>query len=102
MSRGKLGVTNRPRPSLPHMDCLTKRQALEQLWRDRLVEAKKRYELACERRRQILGEQQAYLVADGGAASPADPVLRMELEARAEYDDALRAFTYLILHGRKP
>jgi hypothetical protein len=70
------------------MEELTERQALERLWRQRVVEAKKRYEFATGLCRGIDSERR--------------PQLAPESEALAEYADALAAFTDLVLRGRRP
>jgi len=74
------------------MDGLTERQRLEQLLRERVIQARQRYE--CTRRAcgQIAGAPAQCLNQSGA----------LESEALAEYADALGAFADLVLRGRRP
>ena len=65
---------------------------MEQLWRERVIQARKRYECARRACGQIAGAPAQCLSESGG----------MESEALAEYAHALGAFADLVLRGRRP
>ena len=77
------------------------RQALEEMWRDRLHEAEERFRNASEQYRL----QQQVL---SGPVRPAvskrevQEALRLENEARLEYMRVLQIFTRLVLRGVQP
>ena len=76
------------------------RQQLEDLWRSKLAEAQLRYKAATEEYRKLLGE-----IPRDVPPAPGNPLAlarHAESEALAEYTRALRNFTELTLHGKRP
>jgi hypothetical protein len=77
------------------------KQALEDIWRQRVREARLRYEAASAAFRKTWGEhfEQRLSVDPTHAIQQARKV---ESEALAEYMRALKIFTDLVLHGKIP
>ncbi len=76
------------------------RQQLEDLWRSKLEQAQLRYKAATEKYRKLLGE--APRDVPPAPDSPLALARHAESEALAEYTRALRVFTELTIHGRRP
>jgi hypothetical protein len=69
---------------------------VEEMWRDRLHAAARQYHLASANLRRV---REHIKEPDSSAVAQAS---RMESQARAEYLNALRVFTKLVLHGEPP
>ena len=71
-------------------------------WRERVLLARKKYELAVGQCRQIVKEQQQWpLPAPDGSTAVKNALLQESL-AREEYMRVLRIFTDLTIHGKLP
>jgi hypothetical protein len=77
------------------------RQELEEIWRQRVREARLRYEEACAAFRSTWGEH----FETGLSADPTHAIQearKVESQALAEYVRVLKIFTELVLRGEAP
>lgn len=78
------------------------RQALEEVWRDRLHEAEERFQKASEQYRRLQQQLQTGPVRQPVSNRELQEALRLENEARLEYMRVLQIFTRLVLRGVQP
>lgn len=78
------------------------RQALEEMWRDRLHQAEERFHNASERYRHLQQQFQTGSVRPTVSDRDLQDALRGENEARLEYMRVLQVFTRLVLRGVQP
>ena len=78
------------------------RQALEEMWRDRLHEAEDRFRNASEQYRRLQQQFQTGPVRPSVSKREVQEALRLENEARLEYMRVLQIFTRLVLRGVQP
>jgi hypothetical protein len=77
------------------------RRRLEQIWRERVEEAREDYRRALEEWRKTQAHHKAERLSSIGSSSLPE-ALRREIKARAAYVRVLRTFARLILHGELP
>ncbi len=78
------------------------RQALEEMWRDRLHEAEERFRTASEQYRRLQQQLQTGSLRPSVSKREVQQALRAENEARLEYMRVLQIFTRLVLRGVQP
>lgn len=78
------------------------RQALEEMWRDRLHEAEDRFRNASEQYRRLQQQHQTGGVQAAVSKRELQEALRLENETRLEYMRVLQIFTRLVLRGVQP
>lgn len=78
------------------------RQALEEMWRDRLHEAEDRFQNASEQYRRLQQQLLSGPVRPPVSKRELQEALRHENEARLEYMRVLQIFTRLVLRGVQP
>ena len=78
------------------------RQALEEMWRDRLHEAEDRFRNASELYRQLQQQLHSGSVRASVSKRELQEALRLENVARLEYMRVLQIFTRLVLRGVQP
>ncbi|MBZ5622870.1 MAG: hypothetical protein LAQ69_29665 [Acidobacteriia bacterium] len=77
-------------------------QDVEELWRDRLSEAKARYEIAVARFRTAAEDVRTRHTPGPDGSFSVHLAIAEESSARKEYMRVLRVFTDLLLNGRIP
>ena len=78
------------------------REKLEDLWRDRLQDAKLRHAFACNVRQEVQRDLQHGEVPSADRNFALERALRAENRALAEYDRVLRIFAALVVAGKIP
>lgn len=78
------------------------RQALEEMWRDRLHEAEERFRNASEQYRRLQQQLQTGSLRPSVSKRELQEALRAENETRFEYMRVLQIFTRLVLRGVQP
>jgi len=87
---------------VPDTGSIENHQDLEKLWHDRLVEARKKYDVAVTETRTASDDfrTQQLPTPDGGGNLAG--ALKAEGRARDEYMRVLRIFSDLVLQGERP